>query len=152
MFVLLVGDFHIPHRAFDIHPKFRELLVPGKIQHVISTGNLTSRDTYDYLRHLASDVTVVKGEFDDNASFPDHKVVTVGNFNIGVVHGHAVVPWGTMRRLPPCSASSTSTSLSPATPTSMRPGSTRAPCSSTRARSPVRTRPSPTRSPPRLSS
>ena len=39
--------------------------VPGKIQHVLSTGNLCSKETHDYLKTLASDVHVVKGDFDE---------------------------------------------------------------------------------------
>lgn len=39
--------------------------VPGKIQHVICTGNLCTKETYDYLKTIASDVHVVKGDFDD---------------------------------------------------------------------------------------
>ncbi len=39
--------------------------VPGKIQSVISTGNLCTRETYDYLKTIASDVHVVRGDFDE---------------------------------------------------------------------------------------
>lgn len=68
--------------------------VPGKITHILCTGNLTSRDQYDYLRHLAQDVHVVRGDFDDTPGLADSKVVQVGAFQIGLVHGHDVVPWG----------------------------------------------------------
>lgn len=40
MLVLALGDLHIPHRAADLPAKFKSMLVPGKIQHVICTGNL----------------------------------------------------------------------------------------------------------------
>lgn len=30
--VLIVGDFHIPHRAAGIPEKFQRMLVPGKMQ------------------------------------------------------------------------------------------------------------------------
>ena len=36
-----------------------------KIQHVLCTGNLTTQDSYDYLKSLAADVHIVKGDFDD---------------------------------------------------------------------------------------
>ena len=29
-----------------------------------------------------------------NLNYPEQKVVTVGNFRIGLCHGHQVVPWG----------------------------------------------------------
>lgn len=42
MLVLCIGDLHIPHRASDLAPKFKALLVPGKIHHILCTGNLCS--------------------------------------------------------------------------------------------------------------
>lgn len=39
--------------------------VPGKIQHILCTGNLVTKETYDYLKTIASDVHVVKGDFDE---------------------------------------------------------------------------------------
>merc|ERR1711959_292100 len=92
--VLVLGDLHIPQRAADIPSQFKNLLVPGKIQHVLSTGNLCTKEIYDYLKTLASDVHIVKGDFDESTSYPDSKVVTIGNFKIGLCHGHQVVPWG----------------------------------------------------------
>ena len=38
--VLCIGDLHIPQRVADLPPKFKSLLVPGKIQHVLCTGDL----------------------------------------------------------------------------------------------------------------
>lgn len=38
--VLAIGDLHIPARAPDLPAKFKSMLVPGKIQHIICTGNL----------------------------------------------------------------------------------------------------------------
>lgn len=92
--VLVAGDIHIPHRASGLSSKFKKLLVPGKIQHILCTGNLCTKDSYDYLKTLASDVHVVRGDFDDNVNYPEQKVVTVGQFKIGMCHGHQIVPWG----------------------------------------------------------
>ncbi|VDL73560.1 unnamed protein product [Nippostrongylus brasiliensis] len=95
MLVLLIGDLHIPHREYNLSPKFRKLLVPNKMQHVLCTGNLCNRESVDYLRSLSSDVHVVRGEFDDDAlKYPDTKVITVGQFRIGLIHGHQIIPWG----------------------------------------------------------
>jgi len=91
---LVIGDVHVPHRASAIPNKFKKLLVPGKIQHILSTGNLCAKDIQDYLRTLASDVHFVKGDFDENQTFPDTKVVTIGQFKIGLCHGHQIIPWG----------------------------------------------------------
>ncbi|VDM94362.1 unnamed protein product, partial [Onchocerca ochengi] len=95
MLVLVIGDFHIPHRNHNIPAKFRKLLVPNKMQHVLCTGNLCTRETFDYLKSLASDVHVTRGDFDDIlVNYPDTKVITVGQFRIGLCHGHQIVPWG----------------------------------------------------------
>ena len=60
----------------------------------VFAGNLCTKDSYDYLKTLANDVHVVRGDFDENPSWPEQKVVTVGQFKIGLCHGHQLVPWG----------------------------------------------------------
>ena len=67
--VLIIGDLHIPHRAHDLPAKFRKLLVPGKIQQILCTGNVCDRETYEYLRTVASDVCVVRGDYDEVRPF-----------------------------------------------------------------------------------
>lgn len=62
--VLAIGDFNIPYRSPEIASRFRSLLVPGKIQHILCTGNLVSLDVEDYLRSLSSDVHIVCGDMD----------------------------------------------------------------------------------------
>ncbi len=77
MLVLVIGDLHVPHRTHSIPAKFRKLLVPGRIQHILCTGNLVSKDMHDYLKTLASDVHVVKGDFDEvSVLFNDNHLKT----------------------------------------------------------------------------
>ena len=40
---MCIGDLHIPHRATDLPSKFKQLLVPGKIHHSLSPGNLCTK-------------------------------------------------------------------------------------------------------------
>ena len=94
MLVLVLGDLHIPYRSAALPSKFKKLLIPGRIQHILCTGNLCTKDSFDYLKTLANDVHVVRGDFDENPSWPEQKVVTVGQFKIGLCHGHQLVPWG----------------------------------------------------------
>ena len=63
--VLVIGDLHIPHRTYDLPAKFKKLLVPGKIQQIICTGNVCDKETLDYLRGIAPDVHVVRGDYDE---------------------------------------------------------------------------------------
>lgn len=75
--VLVLGDLHIPHRCSGLPAKFKSLLVPGKIQHILCTGNLCTKESYDYLRTLAGDVHVVKG---------DSEVMFLAAVNSSVLH------------------------------------------------------------------
>ena len=62
--MLVLGDLHIPFRCNALPDKFKKLLVPGRIHHILCTGNLCSKETLDYLKTLASDVQIVRGDFD----------------------------------------------------------------------------------------
>jgi vacuolar protein sorting-associated protein 29 len=92
--VLIVGDFHIPARASKIPAPFKRMLVPNKMQHVICTGNL-SQEQYEEVMQLAPNVHITAGDFDtvQSVTFPETRVLQVGSFRIGVVHGHQILPW-----------------------------------------------------------
>nr|OQO31917.1 hypothetical protein B0A51_01112 [Rachicladosporium sp. CCFEE 5018] len=115
--VLVIGDLFIPDRAIDIPAKFKKLLSPGKIGQILCLGNLTSPSVYTFLRNLAPDLQLVKGDFDialstpaaptayqapgapqSDAAFPIptalSKVVTHGSLRIGFTHGDSIVPPG----------------------------------------------------------
>ncbi|XP_075371977.1 vacuolar protein sorting-associated protein 29-like [Mycteria americana] len=96
--VLVLGDLHVPHRCSGLPVKFKKLLVPGKIQHILCTGNLCTKESQDYLRTLAGDIHVVRGD-SESLNYPEEKVVTVGQFRIGLIHGHQVIPWGDVASL-----------------------------------------------------
>ncbi|EXJ86210.1 hypothetical protein A1O1_06580 [Capronia coronata CBS 617.96] len=93
--VLVIGDLFIPDRASEIPAKFRKLLAPGKIGQVVCLGNLTDKETYDFLRQVAPDLHIVKGDFDTEASnLALSKVVQHGGLRIGFTHGHTIIPQG----------------------------------------------------------
>eukprot|EP00919_Chromeraceae_sp_WS-2016_P065920 GHVR01155889.1.p1 GENE.GHVR01155889.1~~GHVR01155889.1.p1 ORF type:complete len:118 (-),score=19.03 GHVR01155889.1:373-726(-) len=97
--VLLIGDFHVPHRAVDLPSCFKELLNTDKIRHVLCTGNVGTRDNAELLKQLSTSCHFVRGDFDTDFDFPEYKVVQIGEFRVGVVHGHQVIPWGEMSAL-----------------------------------------------------
>ncbi|XP_020541161.1 vacuolar protein sorting-associated protein 29 isoform X2 [Jatropha curcas] len=86
--VLAIGDLHIPHRAADLPPKFKSMLVPGKIQHIICTGNLCIKEVHDYLKSLCPDLHITRGEYDEGSRYPETKTLTIGQFKLGICHGH----------------------------------------------------------------
>ena len=92
--VLVIGDMHIPYRAPDIPEQFKNILIPNKIQYVLSLGNIGSRESYDWLKSLSNNFHSVKGEYDELPNLPETKVVQIGDFKIGMIHGHQVIPWG----------------------------------------------------------
>mmetsp|Transcript_10796 Transcript_10796/g.23141 ORF Transcript_10796/g.23141 Transcript_10796/m.23141 type:complete len:211 (+) Transcript_10796:194-826(+) len=119
--VLLLGDHHIPSRAVSIPEPFQRMLVPNKMQHVICTGNIGNVEEYERLKNLVggtSGVHCVAGEYDFVApttagaegsnssssaapplSFPETKVIQLGQFRVGIIGGHQVVPWGDLSAL-----------------------------------------------------
>ena len=96
--VLVVGDMFVPQRSPDISEQFKSILVPNKLQHVLSLGNIGSRESYDWLKSLSNDFHTVKGDFDEG-EIPEKKVVQIGEFKIGMIHGHQVLPWGDLDSL-----------------------------------------------------
>ena len=91
--ILVVSDMFVPNRQADISEEFKTILSPNKLQHVLSLGNIGSKESYDWLRGLSNDFHCVKGEFDE-INAPEKKVVQIGEFKIGMIHGHQVLPWG----------------------------------------------------------
>ena len=96
--VLVVGDMFVPSRSPDIDPQFKTILIPNKLQHVLSLGNIGSRESYDWLRSLSNDFHGVKGDY-DTGDMPEKKLVTIGEFKIGMIHGHQVLPLGDVESL-----------------------------------------------------
>ncbi|EEB09425.2 retromer complex subunit Vps29 [Schizosaccharomyces japonicus yFS275] len=92
MLILVIGDFHIPDRVPKISEQFKRLLVPGKIDQIICLGNLTTASTFDFLKHVCSDVKLVKGQFDIGSTAPVSGLVKHGAFKIAYTSGHLVVP------------------------------------------------------------
>ena len=96
--VLVVGDMFVPQRSPDINEQFKSILIPNKLQHVLSLGNIGSRESYDWLKSLSNDFHTVKGDYDEG-EIPEKKVVQIGEFKIGMIHGHQVLPWGDLEAL-----------------------------------------------------
>merc|ERR1719361_2736481 len=50
----------------------------------------------DYLKGIAPNMHLVRGDIDTNTktNYKESKVIQIGNFKIGLMHGHQIVPWG----------------------------------------------------------
>ena len=92
--VLIVGDSFVPQRVYDISEQFKSLLTPNKINHILCLGNMGSKDQYDWLKTLSNNFHCVKGDYDFDESLPEKKCFQIGEFKIGMIHGHQVFPMG----------------------------------------------------------
>ena len=63
--VLVVGDFHVPHRSSEIPPKYKEMITPNRVGAVLCTGNLGCREIHDWIKSLAPTIHIVKGDYED---------------------------------------------------------------------------------------
>ena len=118
--VLVLGDLHIPHRTEDIPEAFKKILVcrtackdtrlhesgdradpsccccpsqQSKVSQVLCTGNLCMKSTEDYIRSLAYNAHIVRGDLDAGLDLSDSKTIKIGELSIGLIHGHQLVPW-----------------------------------------------------------
>lgn len=92
MLVLVIGDLFIPQRTPDLDSKFKKLLVPGKIQHILTTGNLGSAAILEYLSSVCPNITSVAGCWDAGIA-KESLSIKLGGFNFGLVAGHDLVPY-----------------------------------------------------------
>ena len=100
MLILVIGDLHIPHRAYTIPQQFKESLSTGKIHQILCTGNLCTKSEHEILRKICSDIQMVRGEFDeDDVTEAETVQVTVGSFKIGVVSSYTIIPFNDKSRL-----------------------------------------------------
>mmetsp|Transcript_54341 Transcript_54341/g.129488 ORF Transcript_54341/g.129488 Transcript_54341/m.129488 type:complete len:190 (-) Transcript_54341:66-635(-) len=93
--VLLIGDYHTPQRKGDIPGCFKELLQTDKIATVFCTGNVGSKSVVeDLTRTAGNECYFVAGDGDYSFDFPETVVANVGDFKVGMIHGHQIIPWG----------------------------------------------------------
>jgi vacuolar protein sorting-associated protein 29 len=97
--VLIVSDLFIPLRTSEIDAQFRSILLPNKIQHVLCLGNVGNQETFDWLHSLSSDFHAIRGDYDINKNLPEKLSLQIGNFKIGMIHGHQIIPMGDLEIL-----------------------------------------------------
>ena len=72
--VLCLGDLHVPYRTSDLPQQFKDILLPGKVQQILCTGDVCSSEMFSYLKSICTNVHIVKGQFDEDHSYPETKV------------------------------------------------------------------------------
>merc|ERR1719291_844517 len=70
---------------------------------VLCTGNVGSKTVVEQLQGIAGEnCKIVCGDADYEFNFPETCVTAVGDFKVGVIHGHQVLPWGDQTALVKC--------------------------------------------------
>ncbi|XP_058179137.1 vacuolar protein sorting-associated protein 29-like isoform X2 [Rhododendron vialii] len=57
------------------------------------------QEVHDYLKTICPDLHITQGEYDEETRYPETKTLTIGQFKLGVCHGHQVIPWGDLDSL-----------------------------------------------------
>ena len=50
------------------------------------------QDTLDFFRSVTSNIVVAQGDYDEMTSWPETPVLSLGDFKVGVCHGHQIIP------------------------------------------------------------
>ncbi|GAB6189680.1 YfcE family phosphodiesterase [Marinitoga arctica] len=98
MRILLISDIHIP-----IRNKYDNLEKIGinQFDYIISMGDYTEEDVIYYFKSHSPEFYGVFGNVDEyNIKYmlPEKKVIKLGNYNIGIIHGHQA-GWGDPKKL-----------------------------------------------------
>ena len=90
--VLVLSGVLVQIKSPSKDEQFKSILLPKKISHLLSLGNIGNQDTFYWLQNLSSDLHIVKGDYDIYKNYPEKKCVQIGSFRIGMIHGHQILP------------------------------------------------------------
>lgn len=51
---------------------------------------LREQEVHDYLKSLCPSLHITRGEYDEDSRYPETKTLTIGQFKLGLCHGHQV--------------------------------------------------------------
>ncbi|MFS7898586.1 putative phosphodiesterase metallo-dependent phosphatase [Helianthus anomalus] len=57
---------------------------------------LFDQEVHDYLKSLCPSLHITRGEYDEDSRYPETKVITIGQFKLGLCHGHQVSLFNTL--------------------------------------------------------
>ena len=86
--VMCLGNSMIPFTAPDIPATFRKILQPGKINHVLSTGEC---GILTFLKTICSSITLVRGNYSSDF-LPISNVVRFNDIKIGMINSAFLYP------------------------------------------------------------
>ncbi len=97
--MLVLGDTHIPDRAYEIPKNILSFLNREKPFDIVAfTGDLTEKYVLEFVRGLGRKIYCVSGNM-DYLPLPEYEVFEVNNIKIGLIHGDQVYPRGDIAKL-----------------------------------------------------
>ncbi|WP_078553455.1 metallophosphoesterase family protein [Bacillus alkalicellulosilyticus] len=88
MKIVVIGDTHIPKRAKIFPTKLEKDLIHADL--IIHTGDWQTIEVYEELNNLGN-VIGVFGNVDSDelvARLPERVILPIGDFTLGIIHGH----------------------------------------------------------------
>ena len=64
--------------------------MPETVSKVILVHSSYEQEVHDYFKSLCPDLHVTRGEYDEDSRYPENKTLTIGQFKLGICHGHQV--------------------------------------------------------------
>ncbi|MET1160026.1 MAG: YfcE family phosphodiesterase [Thermoprotei archaeon] len=94
MYILVIGDTHIPDRADRIPSQLLEAIESGKPWDIaVFTGDFTGKEVLEWFKKLGREIHYVTGNM-DYLPLPRTRVFNADNIRFGVHHGDGVYPRG----------------------------------------------------------
>ncbi|WGS65880.1 metallophosphoesterase family protein [Marinitoga aeolica] len=96
--VLLISDIHIPKR--NRYDKLEKINY-SQLDYIIATGDYIEEDVIFYFKSQKPIFYGVFGNADEyniKFSLPEKRIIKLGNYNIGIIHGHQA-GWGDPSKL-----------------------------------------------------
>lgn len=73
-----------------LHESFSNILIQKYLVRSTLTNALDDQEVHDYLKSLCPDLHITRGEYDEDSRYPETKTLTIGQFKLGICHGHQV--------------------------------------------------------------
>lgn len=98
-YILVIGDTHIPDRAYSIPHKLANIIEEGRPWDIaVFTGDFTGHDVLEWFNKLARKTYYVAGNM-DYLPLPRSRVFEINNISTGIHHGDGIYPRGDTRGL-----------------------------------------------------
>jgi putative phosphoesterase len=97
--ILIIGEVAVPSKVDKINEDIKAILSKKKFNKILCTGNIGDSETLDFFKGIIKNnpnknLHIVKSRYDENEdNYPENAIVSIGDFNIGLINGYQITPW-----------------------------------------------------------